>query len=217
MTNKVDRAMVPDIDELHEQLSLFLTNDTVNTVFILSDEVYSLSLSDEEFCKQLNSADILLASNSLMMREFLKNNVAAVVELDNNKPVALGKYEYNAFDEVIKVLASRNSTIFVLTQDEKEMEKCNMMLKMDAPDIKSWEKCAEDIQASSETILNEINGIAPDVLICSFDSPLQEKWILGNKDKMNTRMVLGIGPGVSKAKKNKASVFEHFRTFFKKK
>lgn len=204
---------VPDRDEITQVLASYFSNEVVNTVFILSDEVCNLLGTNQEFCNQLKKADLLLPSNNLMMREFVKRASAKVVEIDNGD-LDYSRYEYNSFEEVMSVIKKECDTAFILTQDEKELEQCQVLLKINAPDIKTWEKCIEEIEQSSDLILNEINGIAPDVLICSFDSPMQERWILDNKDRMNTKMVLGIGPGVSKAKKNKTTLKSIIRSFF---
>lgn len=201
---------IPDIDEMKESISDYLTDGVVNTVFILSDEVCNLSKNDSQFLEQLRKADMLLPSNILMMRELVKSERSGIVEIDGRDMDFTG-YEYNAFDEVMSIVSLSCSTVFVLTQEEHELEQCRIMLKMDAPDMNSWEKCVKDIEGMTENVINEINGIAPDILLCSFDSPLQEQWILDNKDKMNTRMILGIGPGVSKAKKNKVTISSFIR------
>lgn len=213
---KSNGLKIPDRESLIVTIQEYLDNDVVNCVFILSDEVYALANSDEEFMRKLKGADNLLASNNLMARDMVKNSDGIMVEVPGQER-DFSEYEYNSFNEVMMVLRENKSTIFILTQDQKEMEKCNMMLKMDAPDLKSWEMCCEDIETSSDDVLNEINGIAPDVLLCSFDSPFEENWILENKDKMNTKLILGIGPGVTKAKKNKSTIRGILNNIFKKK
>lgn len=207
---------LPDIHSLRFSVEKYLENESVNTVFILSDEVYNLAQTDKDFKDELDKADMLLASNTLMAREIIKSLDETTVVIEG-KENDFSKYEYNPFDEIMSVIASQNATVFILTQDETELERCSIMLKMSIPDVNSWEKCCEDIEASSESVINEINGIAPDVLMCSFDSPFEEKWILDNRDKMNAKMVLGIGPGVKKAKKYKSTLKGYMMRLLRKK
>ena len=197
-----------DGDELDSQILTFLDDDVVNTVLILSDEICYFASENKDFEKQLLMADILLPSSPLMMKEFLKLKELSVEDYD--------AYEYNSFEKVMKVVSENASTSYILTDSEKELERCKIMMKMDAPNISSWEKCVDSIEMANDTILNEINSIVPDVLICSLESPLQEKWIMDNKDKMNAKMILAIGPDVKKAKKNKASIREKLRVLLKK-
>ena len=42
-------------------------------------------------------------------------------------------------------------------------------------------------------IINMVNKAKPDVLWVSFGCPKQEKWILENKNKLNTPIAVGIG------------------------
>lgn len=209
---KNNSSFVPEViydgDELGTQILTFLDDDVVNTVLILSDEICSYANENSDFANQLMVADILLPSSPLMMKEFLK---VKEIQVENYED-----YEYNSFEEVMKVVSENALTSYILTDSEKELERCKIMMQIDAPNISSLEKCIDDIELGNDMILNEINSIVPDVLICSLESPLQEKWIMDNKDKMNTKMILGIGPDVKKAKKNKASIKEKIRVLFNK-
>lgn len=42
-------------------------------------------------------------------------------------------------------------------------------------------------------IIDEINELSPDLLLVGLGSPKQEKWIHKNKDKINTKVMIGVG------------------------
>lgn len=50
------------------------------------------------------------------------------------------------------------------------------------------EECAED----TDTIVNEINGATPDIVISALASPVEESFILSHKDKIGTSVWYGI-------------------------
>jgi len=45
-------------------------------------------------------------------------------------------------------------------------------------------------------ILDEINGLVPDLLVVGLGAPRQEKWIYNNRDKLNVRAAIGVGGGI---------------------
>jgi len=49
------------------------------------------------------------------------------------------------------------------------------------------------IGKENEQIVNKINKFNPNILIVGFGMPLQEKWIMENKDKINTNVLLNGG------------------------
>jgi hypothetical protein len=42
-------------------------------------------------------------------------------------------------------------------------------------------------------LVNEINAVAPDILITALESPFQEEWVIKNSTKLNARLCIGIG------------------------
>jgi len=42
----------------------------------------------------------------------------------------------------------------------------------------------------NETVINEINTIKPDILIVGFGMPLQEKWIMENREKLDVGIIM---------------------------
>ena len=47
-------------------------------------------------------------------------------------------------------------------------------------------------EIDDDLVINEINANLPDILLCSFNSPLQEKWIIENKSKMNVKLCMAL-------------------------
>lgn len=45
----------------------------------------------------------------------------------------------------------------------------------------------------SQTALDEINAARPDVLLVAMGNPLQEEWILANRDRLEVPLILGVG------------------------
>lgn len=48
----------------------------------------------------------------------------------------------------------------------------------------------------SISTLNKINQSGPDILIVGLGSPKQEEWIIANRDKINTNVIISVGDGI---------------------
>ena len=51
------------------------------------------------------------------------------------------------------------------------------------------EACAGDL----DTMVNEINGATPDIVISALESPAEEEFLVSHKDKIGTSIWYGIG------------------------
>jgi len=48
----------------------------------------------------------------------------------------------------------------------------------------------------NEKVVETINEINPDIIIIGLSCPIQEKWILENKNKINFKVILAVGDGI---------------------
>lgn len=51
----------------------------------------------------------------------------------------------------------------------------------------------EKTGVENEQVVRRINHFAPDILFVGFGMPLQERWILANRERLNTRVFLPLG------------------------
>lgn len=54
----------------------------------------------------------------------------------------------------------------------------------------------EGFNYSNEEVINKINSAQPDIVIIGLSFPLQEKWLLENKDKLKLKSVICAGDGI---------------------
>jgi N-acetylglucosaminyldiphosphoundecaprenol N-acetyl-beta-D-mannosaminyltransferase len=50
-----------------------------------------------------------------------------------------------------------------------------------------------DREKDSEAVINEINRVAPDILMVAFGAPHQERWIDAHSGKLNAKVCIGVG------------------------
>ena len=51
----------------------------------------------------------------------------------------------------------------------------------------------EGMEEKDDLLVNEINAVAPDILIVALQSPFQEEWVMKNSTKLNAKLCIGVG------------------------
>ncbi len=49
---------------------------------------------------------------------------------------------------------------------------------------------------NNDELINNINTAKPDILIVGLGSPKQEDWVVTNRDKVNTKVIIAVGDGI---------------------
>jgi N-acetylglucosaminyldiphosphoundecaprenol N-acetyl-beta-D-mannosaminyltransferase len=88
-----------------------------------------------------------------------------------------------------------NVSLFLLAGKPGTVDKAITKLKAIAPSLKVkghhgyFQKSGEE----NEYVIQQINEFKPDVLYIGFGMPLQERWILNNLDRIETKVFLPLG------------------------
>ena len=107
-------------------------------------------------------------------------------------------------------MVKEHKSCFLLAQTADDLEKFRETLQEKFPDLViAGAYAAEDAGEEPEVIVNEINGILPDVIFSTLDQPFQELFLHEQRAKMGARVWFGFGPmgsggrfGEEKTKRN---------------
>lgn len=96
--------------------------------------------------------------------------------------------------ELLKRMARSKKKVFLLAMSVEELMQMRELFSEKVPQfapIGSY--AAEACLGDMETIVNEINGATPDLVISALDSPMEEEFIMSHRDKIGTSVWYGIG------------------------
>ncbi len=102
--------------------------------------------------------------------------------------------EQDFLHELLKRMVRSQKRVFLIAMTNAQIGQmqecfCGLVSAFEAVGSFSVEECAEDM----DTLVNEINGATPDIVISALDSPVEEEFILSHKDKIGTSVWYGIG------------------------
>jgi N-acetylglucosaminyldiphosphoundecaprenol N-acetyl-beta-D-mannosaminyltransferase len=98
-------------------------------------------------------------------------------------------------DDLALVCQEQNVSIFLLAGQPGVVEKAITQLKAIAPNLRiqghhgHFDKSGKE----NDEVIQKINSFKPDILYVGFGMPLQERWILDNLNKIESRVFLPLG------------------------
>lgn len=104
--------------------------------------------------------------------------------------------------EFVKRTLRNQKRIFLIADTRAEVEKLQGFFAEMNPafeDVGSYamEECAGDM----DTVVNEINGLTPDVIVSALPSPDEEEFLLSHKDKIDASVWYGVGTAYNQKQK----------------
>lgn len=172
---------------LNEALSLvllYLENNDKKIIFTPNPEFVMNALKDKEFMEILNKSNLNIADGIGIV-------IGAKILGYNLKERVAG------FDLVQKVffnLKNTNKTVYFLGSNEENINLAKSIMEEKYKGLKivgthnGYFK-----EEEGNIIIDKINEIGPDLLLVGLGSPRQEKWIYNNKDRLNVKVMIGIG------------------------
>lgn len=161
-----------------------------NNVFTTVQEIYmrTLLLAKED-------AVVKDAIEALDVTVIAENGVwDAAGENTNLRRREIEKREF--FFQLMRILERNKYSVFVLGEVKEEVEATCEYIAEEFPRLQVLgSKAFEECVGANEGIINDINMLAPDVIISVLPSPMQERFLIEHKSMMSPRLWYGIGSG----------------------
>ena len=147
---------------------------------------------------------ILLAKEDTVVKETLETLDVTVVaengiwdaagENSNLRRKEIEKREF--FFQLMRILERNKYTILVLGETTAEVSATCEYIEGEFPRLKILgSKALEECVGANEGIINDINLLAPDVIISVLPSPVQEHFLAEHKGMLSARLWYGVGNG----------------------
>lgn len=161
-----------------------------NHVFTTVEEIYMRTLllakEDETVKEAIEALDVtVIAENGVW---------DAVGENTSLRRREIEKREF--FFQLMRILERNRYSIFVLGEDSGEITQTCEYIAEEFPRLNVAGRIAlAECSGAEEKVINDINTIAPDVIVSVLPSPMQEHFLANHKAMLSTRLWYGIGSG----------------------
>lgn len=177
----VDLNML-DNEQLEEKVREYLENDYLNVILLASEKLLLYAAGNPEFREKLLRADLILPGEEELLGmhhgEALKEGGMIV--------------SYRCLERLLPAFRGERKTVYTVYDNERYIrfiENAFRNLQFDAVLTGS----AMEQELNDESIVNEINSLAPDVLLIAMEVPKQEEWIMAHSTQLNSKLCLGLG------------------------
>lgn len=98
-------------------------------------------------------------------------------------------------ESLAKACEQQDVSLFLLAGEPGVTDKAIAKLKAIAPNLRiaGHHGYFSKVGAENDAVIEQINRFQPDVLYIGFGMPLQERWIVDNYDRVETRVFLPLG------------------------
>lgn len=168
------------------QIGKNLDNNIFTTVEEITMRTLLLAKEDEAVKDVVESLDVTVISENGVWDAVGANTTLRRREIE--------KREF--FFQLMRILERNNYSVFILGAENQEVVRtCEYIAgefpRLNVVGMKALEECA----GADEGIINDINMLAPDVIISVLPSPVQEHFLAEHRAMMSTRLWYGVGSG----------------------
>lgn len=190
------KAMIKTIDFAGIVLDNYSVRETIMNV--------EKNMSDQGFhtIEEVNMDTLMQAETDEVIKEALQIVEHTVIaEAGILDAVGAGSYQrrheiehHDFFYELMKRIERNHKTMFVIGDSMERVEQMCELISDRYPkcEIVGREALDECIGAT-DAVVNEMNAVAPDVILSIIPSPQQEHFLMENREKISAELWYGIG------------------------
>lgn len=190
------KAMIKTIDFAGIVLDNYSVHETIMNV--------EKNMSDHGFhtIEEVNMDTLMQAETDEVIKDALQMAEHTVIaEAGILDAVGAGSYQrrheiehHDFFYELMKRIERNHKTLFVIGDSMERVEQmCERIAdrypKCEIVGMEALDECS----GATDAVVNEINALAPDVILSIIPSPQQEHFLMENREKMSTELWYGLG------------------------
>lgn len=173
-----------NMDEAFQKAVELSNKDSLSMVVTPNPELLMISRKDKTFQKILQDASLVVPDGigvilaAKLLKTPLKERVPGI----------------ELMTKILDYIAKESKTCYLLGTSKELVKKAkdNIQDKFKGIQIVGF-RDGFFSKEQEESIVEEINRLNPDVLFVAMGAPRQEKFIVRNKDRLNTKLALAVG------------------------
>jgi len=165
--------------ELLGLMKLYLGNDYMNIIYMFSVETCGKIVNNEQLTEIMNDADLRLPAEKLML---------------NRKYRHVHKGISNSYMSFLYMLRCKGlvNSMYVIGKNTKLTGKLVDIFKRQNEEINICGSYSADSDETHESIINEINSLAPDIIVLATDTPDAQNWLKDNAKMLNSKLCVAL-------------------------
>ncbi len=190
------KAMIKTIDFAGIVLDNYSVRETIMNV--------EKNMSDQGFhtIEEVNMDTLMQAETDEVIKEALQIVEHTVIaEAGILDAVGAGSYQrrheiehHDFFYELMKRIERNHKTMFVIGDSMERVEQMCELISDRYPKCEIvGREALDECTGATDAVVNEMNAVAPDVILSIIPSPQQERFLMENREKISAELWYGIG------------------------
>jgi N-acetylglucosaminyldiphosphoundecaprenol N-acetyl-beta-D-mannosaminyltransferase len=176
---EIDNYLTTDSSRL---INEYLDDDCMNTISIIQIPTLLRAVDEDEYREYIENMDLTIVGDKAILEAAGLTDGVRIKEAED------GEFVIQFFRNVIK----RKKTVFILGEKEQDIDKYMKAITKRYVGLNIAGKYAiSGYEQDGDSIVNEINSVAPDVIVSVLTSPFQEKFVSENKSKISAKVWIG--------------------------
>lgn len=170
------------LDKILNVTNLSLNNDGMDIIYLASAITALTADEDEEFAAFVNSCDLVIPGDKNIERLVIGK------ETESKKVITGQRY----LERLLTTLNKNEKVIFFIMESSEQLKLAERMVNKDYPDISYQQDIlvADMTAEEQDLIVNNINAVAPDVLVLIQNGKVIQDFIENSRTKMNVKLCL---------------------------
>lgn len=195
------------VREAMRKTDYFLRDNKVSTIAYITTRGLMAAEESPELKTFLSNIDLTVAADSDILSAAGVYNRNRVKEIENDE----------FMEEFLKKLVRGKRRVYLLTGTKEQLGALKECLKSYQENLRIVGSYSlDELEKDEDYLINEMNGLMPDVVISNISSPQRESFFENNHMKMNTRIWLMLKDKVVHATQGK-NIFWRFADRISKK
>lgn len=173
---------IMDSNVFNKKVEDYLGSDKANVLLLATSRLFIEAGENEQFREMLKTADAIVPGDETLLGMY------PAEALERGGVVI----NYQCLSELLVCLSKKHYTLYMVARNETELQMVKDFFQYSEYNISVVGGVLEE-EFENEQIINEINGLAPDILLVDLDTPRQEIWIMECRTKINTKLCVGLG------------------------
>lgn len=175
------------VKESMRLVTQYLNNGCLDVICFLTTDVLVEAKDNAELKVHIESMDMTIATTADILKTAEPVIKSRMKEVENNM----------FFSEFMKKIGREKRTVFLLAKTEEAAEAMEKNLKaLDGRITVVGKYIMDNLTGNEDIIINEINGIIPDVVFSMLPTPRQEQLIFDNRMKVNAKLWVALKENV---------------------
>ena len=190
------KAMIKTIDFAGIVLDNYSVRETIMNV--------EKNMSDQGFhtIEEVNMDTLMQAETDEVIKDALQMAEHTVIaEAGILDAVGAGSYQrrheiehHDFFYELMKRIERNHKTLFVIGDSMERVEQmCERIMELYPKCEVIGMEALDECSGATDAVINEINALAPDVVLSIIPSPQQEHFLMENREKISAELWYGLG------------------------